>query len=291
MTTLRSPLWCALEVVYGYFAPNPPPHVRDADKPMQVICVGLPRSGTESLQKALLLLGYDYTYHGWDMLNETPHRMNSWVALARRKYFDRSGKPLTAADFDALLGNSVAVTDAAANCFAPELIAAYPDAKVILNTRKSVDAWHSSVMTNIVGVNEDWFKWLLCWFNADLWWMWHVQQRVLWPSLFRCPKYWSLRSGVEPLGKDIHEEHSAMIRTLVPKERLLEWNVDDGWDDLCKFLEKDVPSRRFPRANDKMGFKKRVETDLDALGRKAMLNMLIASATAAVVVYLTWTTA
>jgi hypothetical protein len=30
---------------------------------MQVICVGLPRSGTESLQKALLTLGYDYTYH------------------------------------------------------------------------------------------------------------------------------------------------------------------------------------------------------------------------------------
>ena len=92
--------------------------------------------------------------------------MNSWVALARRKYFDRSSsssssKPITAADFDALLGHSVAVTDAAANCFAPELIAAYPDAKVILNTRKSVDAWHSSVLTNIVGVNEDWFKWFL----------------------------------------------------------------------------------------------------------------------------------
>jgi len=30
---------------------------------MQVLCVGLPRSGTESLQQALLTLGYDYTYH------------------------------------------------------------------------------------------------------------------------------------------------------------------------------------------------------------------------------------
>lgn len=95
------------------------------------------------------------------MLNEIPHRMNSWVALARRKYFDRTGQAISAADFDALLGHAVAVTDAAANCFAEELIAAYPNAKVVLNSRRDLDAWHASVLSNIVGVNEDWFKWLL----------------------------------------------------------------------------------------------------------------------------------
>lgn len=99
------------------------------------------------------------------MLNETPHRMNAWTKLARRKYFERTEKPISAADFDALLGHAVAVTDAAANCFAEELIAAYPDAKVILNTRRNVDAWHKSVMSNIVGVNEDWFKWAL-WYDT-----------------------------------------------------------------------------------------------------------------------------
>lgn len=95
------------------------------------------------------------------MLNETPHRMNAWVALARRKYFDRTGQAISAADFDGLLGHAVAVTDAAANSFAKELIAAYPDAKVVLNSRRDLDAWHASVLSNIVGVNEDWFKWLL----------------------------------------------------------------------------------------------------------------------------------
>ncbi|KAJ4348110.1 uncharacterized protein N0V89_009482 [Didymosphaeria variabile] len=161
MTSLHSPIWHVIESFYGLFAPDPPPRMRDPSKPMQVICVGLPRSGTESLQKALLTLGYDYTYHGWDMLNESPHRMNSWVALARRKFFKPTAEPITSADFDALLGHAVAVTDAAANCFSAELIAAYPDAKVILNTRQDIDAWHASVMSNIVAVNEDWFKWLL----------------------------------------------------------------------------------------------------------------------------------
>lgn len=95
------------------------------------------------------------------MLNETPHRMNAWVALARRKYFEPDSTPISAADFDALLGHAVAVTDAAANSFAAEMIAAYPDAKIVLNTRRNVEQWHASVMSNIVAVNEDWFKWLL----------------------------------------------------------------------------------------------------------------------------------
>lgn len=47
----------------------------------------------------------------------------------------------TAADFDPLIGHSVAVTDAAASVFAAELIAAYPEAKVVLNYRKDLDAW------------------------------------------------------------------------------------------------------------------------------------------------------
>lgn len=47
----------------------------------------------------------------------------------------------TAADFDPLIGHSVAVTDAAASVFAAELIAAYPEAKVVLNYRRDLDAW------------------------------------------------------------------------------------------------------------------------------------------------------
>lgn len=95
------------------------------------------------------------------MLNESPHRMNSWVVLARKKFFAFPAEPITSTDFDTLLGHAVAVTDAAANCFAEEMIKAYPSAKVILNTRRDIDAWQSSVMSNIVAVNEDWFKWLL----------------------------------------------------------------------------------------------------------------------------------
>lgn len=64
-----------------------------------------------------------------------------------------------------------------------------------------------------------------------------------------------------------------MIRRLVPEERLLEWNVEDGWKPLCEFLGKEVPETPFPRTNDKDGFAKRVGTDTESLGRNALMNM------------------
>lgn len=48
-----------------------------------------------------------------------------------------------------------------------------------------------------------------------------------------------------------------MIRGLVPKERLLEWTVDEGWAPICRFLEKEIPEEPFPHVNDAAGFKGR----------------------------------
>lgn len=45
-----------------------------------------------------------------------------------------------------------------------------------------------------------------------------------------------------------------MVRGMVPKERLLEWCVDDGWDPLCEFLDKPVPDEAFPVMNTGAGF-------------------------------------
>lgn len=45
-----------------------------------------------------------------------------------------------------------------------------------------------------------------------------------------------------------------MIRGLVPKERLLEWSVEDGWEPLCSFLGKPVPGEPFPHVNAAAGW-------------------------------------
>jgi hypothetical protein len=75
-----------------------------------------------------------------------------------------------------------------------------------------------------------------------------------------------------------------MICKLLPKGRLLEWNVEDGWDGLCEFLGKDRPEEGFPRTNDRCGFRKRVEADLEGLGKRAVGNLVMVLGLFAVVV-------
>ncbi|KAM0366855.1 hypothetical protein ACHAPK_008335, partial [Fusarium culmorum] len=43
-----------------------------------------------------------------------------------------------------------------------------------------------------------------------------------------------------------------------PKERLLEWTVQDGWEPLCKFLDKPIPDEPFPHVNKALGWDDRV---------------------------------
>jgi len=117
--------------------------------------------------------------------------------------------------------------------FAAEIIAAYPEAKVILNTRRDLDAWHRSAINNLGLVSESWVVYLTSWFTTYGYWSWSLWERYLWLLLFRSYDG-DLGSAIRKNGKWIYKEHENMIRGLVPKERLLEWSVDDGWEPLCK---------------------------------------------------------
>ncbi|KAK0634394.1 P-loop containing nucleoside triphosphate hydrolase protein [Bombardia bombarda] len=232
---------------------------------MQVLCVGLPRSGTESLAQALAILGYDHTYHGWDIVYDSECHSPGWVRLVRKKWYpdtipNKEDREITATDFDALLGHSVAVTDAAASVFAAEMVRAYPEAKVVLNMRRDVDGWVESLGRTLVRANESWGFWVASWLDRECFWAWHVYERFMWPLLFRA-------GGVE---------HSSMIRGLVPKERLLEWYIEDGWEPLCKFLGKPVPDVEFPHANAANGGWKARELQCNKRWvERAFVNLLL----------------
>jgi hypothetical protein len=63
---------------------------------------------------------------------------------------------------------------------------------------------------------------------------------------------------------------------LVPKERLLEWEIGDGWGPLCEFLGKPVPEVPFPHANARNGgWKEREEMANDRWIRKAFGRVIL----------------
>ena len=55
----------------------------------------------------------------------------------------------------------------------------------------------------------------------------------------------------------VFRSHNANVIKKVPKERLLIWNLKDGWEPICKFLNVPIPDEPIPIVNkttDKMFF-------------------------------------
>lgn len=210
-----------------YNVPQKPPQTRT--KPMKVLALGMSRSGTESLRRALQMLGYDHVYHGFDIFEPGPPTWRDWVMLGRRKYgmhgsAESGDSGLGRDDFDAILGHSEAVTDQPCTLFAAELIRAYPEALVVLN-RRDVDPWYQSACKVFTPLTTGLFYHVFPWFHAGLYW----ESRYV-SDCFQQFFYHSLPRH----GKWVYEEHCAKIKGLAPPDRLLEWTVDDGWDPLCK---------------------------------------------------------
>lgn len=178
-------------------------------------------------------------WQGWDILFEDPHRMEAWAHLTNKKFHGaKDGESnLTRADFDAIIGHSVAITDAPAALFAAEMIEAYPEAKVVLNIRRDLDAWHRSADEALLqAVNDNWLVYVSTWLTSNGFWSWHLSQRLINPLLFRASDEGerALARAIRQNGKWVYREHQYMIHGMVASERLLEWDVEDGWEPLCK---------------------------------------------------------
>jgi hypothetical protein len=51
------------------------------------------------------------------------------------------------------------------------------------------------------------------------------------------------------------EIHSDYLKRVVPEDRLLFFNMKDGWEPLCKFLDVPVPEKPFPQVHDRASMK------------------------------------
>ncbi len=212
-----------------YHVPDPPRQPRQ--RPMKVLALGFSRSGTESLSRALQTLGYEHVFHGWHVWQSRPMLWRAWVKLIRRKYGADGTVPgdtgLTRDDFDAYISQFEAVTDLPWPTFAREMIAAYPEARVVLNRRSDVDAWYRSYCTVLKPLTSGLFYHVFPWFQADLYWTRRFVDELLKPYFY---------GSWERHGKWVYEVHSAMVRGLVPGDNLLEWGVEEGWGPLCEYV-------------------------------------------------------
>ena len=54
------------------------------------------------------------------------------------------------------------------------------------------------------------------------------------------------------------QRHHEQVKATIPADRLLVWEVGEGWEPLCEFLDLPVPDEPLPHANDRGQFIERV---------------------------------
>lgn len=223
-------------------------HPGTRTRPMKVLVLGVSRTGTMSILTALEHLGYN-PYHMVKAMRAPRLNFSLWNEALRAK-FHGHGKPWGREEFDRILGEYDAVEDVPTICFAEELIEAYPEAKIVL-TNRDVDKWLDS-MESTAGVVLRWksWRWLAGW-DPALAGPWYEFGKMTMPPAYATFNDFSRQSPA----REAFHAHYERIRALVPKERILEYRVQEGWGPLCAFLGVEVPvGVEFPRVNDREEF-------------------------------------
>ncbi len=190
---------------------------------LKIIGAGLGRTGTLSLKLGLEQLGFGPCYHMVEVMLH-PEAAALWINAA-------DGNP----NWEAIFKGYAATVDYPGCAFWRQLADFYPDAKVLLTVRDP----------------EDWFE--------------STQATIFSPESVK-------RLGATPMrpffektawrtfGDRIHDRqfmvdhfkrHNEEVERSVPADRLLVYEVKQGWEPLCRFLNVSVPSTPFPRRNSR----------------------------------------
>jgi len=167
------------------------------------------------------------------------------------------------------------VADIPPVAFVEELLELYPKAKVVL-VRRNPQRWFESF--GVILQNHTLFTGYLLAPLPGLRWSFTMGNHL--------EEWWTkiLGPGV-PVGPELMDKHAEYICKVVPKERLLEMELSQGWEPLCKFLGKPMPKGvPFPRLNEA----KSRDAFFRMVRRKALLAWLGIFTTAGVAGYTVW---
>jgi hypothetical protein len=214
---------------------------------LDVIGAGFGRTGTMSLKVALEELGFGPCYHMSEVFAR-PEHVELWRAAAQGKEVD----------WEQIFGGYRATVDWPACSFYGELMEKYPDAKVILTVRDP-QRWYESAYNTIYTMTR----------TASTSPVFYLASLVL-P---RAKGMKRARQMIEEIvwerdldGRfedreyaiETFERHNEKVEQSVSPEKLLVYEVKEGWGPLCEFLGVEVPDKPFPQLNDSAVFRGRI---------------------------------
>jgi hypothetical protein len=199
---------------------------------MDVIGAGFGRTGTLSLKVALEQLGLGPCAHMMPLIGDEE----------RSQLFSRAAAG-DEASLDKALDGYRSTVDWPGVYFWKELIEKYPNAKVILSVRDP-EKWYASAERTIWAASNAPAQPGMEGFRE-------MCDATNWYGTF------GGRFGDRDHAIRVFTEHNDEVRRTVEPQRLLEYEVGQGWQPLCDFLGTPVPQQPFPRLNDTVSFRAR----------------------------------
>ncbi|MBK9014350.1 MAG: sulfotransferase family protein [Saprospiraceae bacterium] len=212
---------------------------------IKIIGAGLPRTGTNTLKASLEMLGFTKTYHMKELLVH-PENLHYWTTL----------RDTGTMQWDKLYDGYQATVDFPCCPWYKEHMAQYPDAKVIFTTRP-FEGWYTSIYSTIWKAGPQTI-------GQKLGMMIKLLLNPRLRSVIKCVKFAksSIFGGLlhgkfenKAATEKIFDQWMEDVKAAVPADKLLIFDVRDGWSPLCKFLGVPEPPEPLPHLNKKENFK------------------------------------
>lgn len=191
---------------------------------LNIIGAGFGRTGTESMKRALEILGYGPCYHMYEVI-PNKYRFEMWQGI-----YDGTVTP----DWDAVFDGFRATVDWPAARYWRELAAHFPDAKILL-TYRDAESWYASMEKTILTFLRDPEK-----------------------TEGMAPRLRDTVFEGDVSDKDhviaVYNRNVADVQSAFGPERLLTYQLGSGWEPLCRFLDVNIPDVPFPSGNESASF-------------------------------------
>ena len=209
---------------------------------LSVIGAGFGRTGTLSLRTALEQLGLGPCYHMSEVF-ERPEDIEVWNRVA-------AGERI---DWEALFAGYHSAVDWPVCAYYRQLAEHYPQAKVILTVRDP-ERWYQSAIKTIFPTMTG------SPIGNDA--VGHAQARMARKIILEQTFGGRVDDREHVLA--VYERHIEEVRRTILPERLLVYQVADGWEPLCRFLDRPVPAEPFPQVNTTEEFQQMITARREA---------------------------
>ena len=207
--------------------------------PLKVIGSGLGRTGTLSLKAALEHIGFGPCHHMSEVIGNTAQiDLCSDVAV---------GNP----DYNAIFTGFQSAVDFPVAAYWQEVLAANPDARVVLCQRDPAE-WYESFSQTILPLIMDKSKWP----KAATPWFKMIEKVIIGKAL----KGRMDKDGILAAYRD----NETAVRALAKTGRALIFQTREGWLPLCTFLGTEVPVEPYPKSNERKEFFSNVKSGTEA---------------------------